>query len=337
MQRTIILDSNIWLAEQMLRHSAGSTFRFYVRTNGIRVAVPEVVRREVVLNLSENLKGDAREMKDSHSRLLRVVGSMKELVLPSDEELVRTAEKAFENARVEIIDIPFSLESARASFEKCLRGEPPSGPKNQQFKDGVLWADCIRLAAESPVTLVTSDKDFYAERKYERGLAPNLLAEAEGTPYGVSAAHELAAVLSSVRIEIALDYDRLAAEFLAQIRQELNVLLGRFGFLLAERTGASHKLFATDNPAEAHLEFHLLFRCQHPDGREGLLDLAGDGRYSPAGATFSNLHVRREEFAYDDVDGRRLAKSAIMMVGTMVAGHRTVHHEIRVPLAEIQG
>ena len=156
------------------------------------------------------------------------------------------------------------------------------------------------------------------------------------TASSVTAAHELAAVLSSLRTEIALDYDRLAAEFVAQIRQRLDDLLGRRGFLLAERSGASHKMFATDNPAEAHLEFHLQFRCQHSDGREGLLDLAGDGRYSPADATFSNLQVRSEEFSYDDVDGRKQATSAIIMAGTAVAGNRTVHHEIRVPLAETE-
>jgi len=72
MPLTLVIDSNIWLGEQMLRHSAGSALRFFLRTNGARVALPEVVRREVVLHLGRTLKELSQGMQESHERMLRL-------------------------------------------------------------------------------------------------------------------------------------------------------------------------------------------------------------------------------------------------------------------------
>ena len=47
MNLTVVLDSNIWMQEQMLRHSVGSAVRFFLRKRDARIVVPEVVRLEV--------------------------------------------------------------------------------------------------------------------------------------------------------------------------------------------------------------------------------------------------------------------------------------------------
>lgn len=200
----------------MLRHSSGSALRFFLRTSGARVALPEVVRREVVRRLLAELHNLSHDIQHSHGRLLRHLGALKELVLPSAQEVEDAAKGAFERTRIDIVDVPFTIESARASFEKCIAGEPPSGPKDQQFKDGVVWADCIRLAADDPVLLVSCDKGFFRNRRYEDGLASNLAAEAQATKCGINLVHELAAVLSLVRTEVSVDYrglgDRLPSD-----------------------------------------------------------------------------------------------------------------------------
>src|SRR5262245_4750199 len=109
----LVIDSSIWLAEQMLRHSSGSALRFFLRTRGAQLALPEVVRLEVVRHLAEQLDDLAQRMREDHGRLLSHVGTLRELVLPSANELREAAARAFENARIRILDVPFSLESAR--------------------------------------------------------------------------------------------------------------------------------------------------------------------------------------------------------------------------------
>jgi hypothetical protein len=329
---TIVLDTNVWLKNAMLRDSAGAALRFYLRQFGARVAVPEVVRSEVVIHLGQDLKETAARIRADYRQLLKHVGRLHELVLPDDGVLEGTAEAAFEKCGIELLDVPFSVDSARHSFEKCLKGEPPSGPKNQQFKDGVLWADCIRLADEAPVLLVTEDKGFYEGREYAKGPAANLLREVEATKHGITVTHELAAVLERVRRDIPIDYDLLAANFLPTVQAGVDRLLDHNGFVLGARLGGSHKLFATDNPTEVHLEFTLTYRAVHPDGREGALNLRGDGKYAPQTTAFEGLQGRSEELVFQDVEGERISKNVTLAVGTAFLGHRIVHHEVRTPL-----
>ena len=116
MQLTVVLDSNIWLNEQMLRHSVGSAVRFFLRRQNARVVVPEVVRREVELHLENELKELATCLREKHRRLLSLVGQLKEQVLPTDEELKRAVLSAFAKAGIEISDLPFSLEARDGNF-----------------------------------------------------------------------------------------------------------------------------------------------------------------------------------------------------------------------------
>ncbi len=153
MALTVVLDSNIWLSEQMLRHSAGAAVRFYLRRHGARIVLPEVVRLEVILHLSERMKELAATTRQAHRALLPLAGRLRELVLPDDAQLEAIAARAFEDIGIPVTHIPFSVESARASFEKCVRAEAPSGPKNQQFKDGVGGVTACELRMTRPCSL----------------------------------------------------------------------------------------------------------------------------------------------------------------------------------------
>lgn len=333
MALTVVLDSNIWLSEQMLRQSAGAAVRFYLRRHDARIALPEVVRLEVILHLSERMKELAATTRQAHRALLPLAGRLRELVLPDDAELEAIAARAFEDIRVPVCHIPFSVESARASFEKCVRAEAPSGPKNQQFKDGVVWADCLRLAHDSPVLLVTQDKGFYEGRDYQQGLANNLKREAASVTHDISIGHELSAVLERVRDEVPMNYDAIEAGIMtAEKRTEVSRLLGSVGYTLSDRVAATHQLFATDNPSEALIEFGLTFRGLHPDGRDGQLIVRGEGRYVSETGAFADIRQRGDEFVYTDETGEKKRANQVIMVGAAHIGHRVVQHDVRVPL-----
>lgn len=333
MPLTVVLDSNIWLSEHMLRHNAGAAVRFYLRRHDARIALPEVVRLEVSLHLSEHMKELAATTRQAHRALLPLAGRLRELVLPEDAELEAIAARAFEDIRVPVLDIPFTVESARASFEKCVRAEAPSGPKNQQFKDGVVWADCLRLARDTPVLLVTQDKGFYEGRDHGKGLAASLRLEAAAAPHDISISHELSAVLERVREAVPMNYDAIEAGVLtAEKRTEVSRLLGSASYTLGDRVAATHQLFATDNPSEALIEFSLTFRALHPDGRDGQLAVRGEGRYVSGTGEVADIRQRGDEFTYTDDTGEQKKANKVLMVGAAHIGHRVVQHDVRVPL-----
>ena len=247
MSLAVILDSNIWLNEQMLRHSVGSAVRFFLRRHNAHVMVPEVVRLEVELHLEKDLKELTAGLRKEHRRLLGLVGELKEQVLPTDDELTKMASTAFANAGIEISDIPFSLKSARSSFEKTIRFEPPHGLNNQQFKDGVIWADCLKLAMHSPVLFVTKDRNFYKNRDYRQGLADNLLKEAQQATHDISISHDIGSILERIGEPISIDYFVLHRAYYPSISDGTERLIGSEEYQLAEMLKCEHKVFATNN------------------------------------------------------------------------------------------
>ncbi len=329
MQLTVVLDSNIWLNEQMLRHSVGSAVRFFLRRQNARVVVPEVVRREVELHLENELKELATCLREKHRRLLSLVGQLKEQVLPTDEELKRAVLSAFAKAGIEISDLPFSLESARSSFEKVIRSEPPSGPKNQQFKDGVIWSDCLILAEDSPVLFVTQDKAFYKDREYSKGLAENLSREAQSVPHKISIAHEINAILERIGSPVQIDYAGLHKLYYPTIRDETERLIGSEGYVLGELLAGEHSAFATNDPRVGHVEFSLRYKCIHPAQAVGLLVAKGECVIDSVTGELSEFRNRGEDFQYVNSDGEQEKRNIVFGAGNIVLGHRTVQHSVR--------
>jgi len=335
MQLTVVLDSNIWLCEQMLRNSTGSAVRFFIRKHGARIVVPEVVRLEVELHLERQLTELSSQLRDGHARLLQVVGELKELVLPSDDELRDVAKNGFTNAGIAIADFPFSIESARSSLEKCIRSEPPSGPKNQQFKDGVIWADCLRLADKSSVLFVTQDKAFYEDRDYKKGLAANLLAEAKSVPHMITIAHEVRSIFDFFGEPIQIDYNQLHEQYYPQIRKNTERLIGSEGFILGDLLDGQHDVFATENPDVAHVEFLLRYCCDHPSRQSGTLLAKGECVFRPSTETLDEFRSRDEEFQFQDDEGEQQKRKNLWVSGSAVSGHRTVKHTVRTSLDNI--
>ena len=280
-------------------------------------------------NLGRDLVRTAKEIREGFGKLHPIVGALRELVLPSDDELRKIAELSFDNARIDLFEIPFSIDSAKSSLEKCIQSLPPSGPGNQQFKDGVIWADCCQLAAQGPVHFVSMDKGFFKDRDYKKGLTENLEAESKSTNYGVSISSELKSVLALVRAEIPIDFDHLENAFLQVILEVELTALEREGFIRGSRKAVEHQLFATDDPATAYLEFALEFECLGPNNRVGRFTARGEGRFTPSTNSIDQLRSRGSEFVFENEEGQQVRRNAVVMAGCAHLGHRLVPHEVK--------
>jgi len=332
MQLTVVLDSNVWLNEQMLRQSLGSAVRFYLRRHNARVVVPEVVRLEVELHLEKDLKELTSKLREGHKQLLGLVGQLKEQILPTDDDLTKIALSAFANAGIEISEVLFSLESARSSLEKIIRSEPPSGPKNQQFKDGVIWADCLKLANDSPVLFVTQDKAFYKDREYKNGLAENLANEAMNVKYEISIAHNIRSILERIAEPVRVDYSVLHDVYFPTIKDEAEKLIGSEGYTLGDLLSGEHSAFATDDPKIGYVEFSLRYRCVHPTQSDGFFVAKGKCLLDSATGELSDFQNRGEEFQFINSEGEQKKKIVSLYGANIVIGHRLVQHSVRAAL-----
>src|SRR2546429_534485 len=103
----------------------------------------------------------------------------------------------FQSVGVPLIEIPFSFADAQDSFRRVIEQIPPSD-RDQQFKDGVIWANCVELLKSEDVFLVTSDKAFYHDRNYEKGLALPLRKEISEFPHQFTLLSELGLFLGQI-------------------------------------------------------------------------------------------------------------------------------------------
>ena len=198
----------------------------------------------------------------------------------------------------------------------------------QQFKDGVLWADCLCLLQSDEVVLVTDDRAFYEEQKLASGLAKSLREEAAACPHPIRALPTLSDLLETIRAPIPLDVDRLQRAFLERYRDSVYGTLERTGFELGERTEARITPFATENPSVLFVEFGISFGCSDltDQGRTGgALSLTGDCSFDTNTQEYLEIRNFGERFRFLDTDGTvSERRNQVIFAGSAVMGHRVV-------------
>ncbi len=328
----VVLDSNIWLSELGLRSPLGAVTRLFIRQHGARIALPEVIRLEVERHYRNRLREFIAKIQDSHRQLLTAFGSLKELVLPDASAVDDKVASIFKNIEVDVLEVPLSLESARSSFLKTIDKIPPSD-RTQEFKDGVLWADCASLLQTDDVRLVTADKAFYHDRDLTKGLARNLAEEVSTAPFKLQVFPSLSDLLVDLRTQLEIDEGKLASTFLAQNKTSIDGILSRNSFELGSRRKVERVLYATENPRFLFIEFAIEYDAKQiaGDGRtDGVLTLRGDGVYDTRSSSFGELRNYGEQLSFQPADGgERQIQNQVIFVGGITIGHKEVAHTIR--------
>lgn len=331
----VVFDTNIWFSELGLRSPSGAAARFFLRQKQARLALPEVVRLEVEHNLRNRLREFVANIRNDHRKLLTAFGTLKEVVLPSDEDIEKKVSEVFATVDVDLLEVPFSLPSARSSLIKTIDKVPPSDG-GQQFKDGVLWADCATLLKDDDVILVSADKAFYQDRDYAKGLSAPLAAEISSAQHQVTLLPNLSALLKELRTDIPVDEGLLADTFLEQNRESITGTLARNGFELGRRLHLVRDLYATESPSLLFMEFSMEYECVDVSGAtrdSAVLTLKGDGMYNARTARFEQLRNFGEELRFRLADGTEKEVRNVVVFGAGITiGHKEVSNTVRYKL-----
>ena len=323
----VVFDTNIWISQLGLRSPSATAVRYFLKKEGAQLALPEIVRLEVEHELRNRLQEFIRNIQENYHQLLTAFGHLKEVVLPSSEEIEKKVLELFDTVDVNIKEIPFTLDSARSSFIKTINKQPPSD-KDQQFKDGVLWADCAHLLENDDVILVSADKGFYQDRDYSKGPETSLAAEVRGAPHKLRLLSNIGDLLKEIQQKVDLDEELLVSSFFEQNRVSINEILDRQGFILGSRLNLTRTLYITENPGLLFLEFSMEYECQDISGsnrNSAILKLKGDGIYNTLTGQFERLRNFGEELRYHFEDGTEYVTRNYVLFGVgMVFGHKEI-------------
>ena len=326
----VIFDTNIWIKHLALQSAAGSSVRFYLNRMKATVALPDVIRRETQYNLSKQLLDHLYQIRSSNRALLSALGKMKDVVLPSEQDLFDAANKFTERLGLPVEHVAFSLSVAEDALKKVLEGVPPNGPKNQQFKDSVIWAHCIELLADDDVSLVTEDRGFFESRNHGNRLAAKLRSEIADVEHQFRIYDSLEAFLEEIRADVSISSDVVIDAF----RKEFGGIDVRMaaanGYeILNPRLEASY--FVTEVPSEMYVTGTILWDCSVGGDIEAVLLINLSGIYDAASECFTKIRREGEILAREDENGNQevLCKSAIAYGEPGYVGHRTVTHQVR--------
>jgi len=173
----IVLDTNIWRAQLLLRNPLGAALVFAVRSSGGAIGLPEVISDEILKQLTKAGQEAADLVRRGFGILEKLVGSRSAYELPGAEQIHQSIMEQFKEIAPFLHTVPFTLEHAKAALSRVNGETPPNGPKNQQFKDSAIWEAILELAQTFRVYFVTSDKGFFEGKDPRKGLAAILQRE----------------------------------------------------------------------------------------------------------------------------------------------------------------
>lgn len=331
----VVLDSNIWISQLGLNSPVGTAVRFFIKKRKAQLALPEVIRLETENNLRDRLNGHISKIRDNYSALLTAFGQLKEIVLPDESAVDNKVAEVFSSTGLEIRDVPFSTDSARDSFVRTVRELPPCD-RSQEFKDGMIWADCLKLLKEDDVILVTADKAFFQDRDYSKGLNKVLDEEARGAKHPLRLLPSIEKLLDDIKVEVTLDEQLLVSSYLEQNGETVQQILGKNGFEAQRGAGVEMKLFATENPSKMFLSFVIKFECKDvtKEGRfGGILSVRGDGFYNSDSHSLEQLKSFEEELKFKLEDGsEKQFRNVTVRVAGITMGHKEETHTVRYEL-----
>ena len=328
----VVLDSNIWISQQGLNSARAAACRYFIKTKGATLAVPEAVKQEVESKVRESLRRHRASIESAHRQLLAHFGELREISLPSDEEIGAVATGLIAGTDVPMREMPLTVAAARSSFEKIVRKEPPSA-RQEQFADGVIWAHCLELLEESDVDLVSGDKAFFQDLDYRKGLAANLCEEVARCPGRLRLFSDLGGLLQEIREHVTVPDPVLVEGAIAGVGAAMDELLVEHGFMREGEASVRSEQFLTEQSTTLYVELEAQFRCRDvtPLKRgEGTLSVRARGMYDNTSDTLSNVQPVGIRLSYVDEEGERVARQAhYASAEPAVIGHRRVAHALR--------
>lgn len=331
----ILFDANVWISQLGLQSKHGAAVRYFARKQGAIVVIPEIVQLEVEEVLARRLINMRTSIRKGYRNLLPVFGQLQSNHLPSEDDIRDRVANIIPDFDVPTRSMPFNLEAARSSMMKLLRKAPPSATK-EEFRDGVIWAHCLELLGEGDVYFVSEDTDFYEHRKYEKGLAHELVGEmrARSNSHEIKLFSTLESLLGCIRVPIEVDVDQLFALVRESEEGKIQDLLEAHGFDYFGSLEGEVACFATEKADEVYLRFELNHSCRDTTGagrREGQLRVKGSGFLNPELTVVREVTLSHVLLDYPDWKGGDPTRGYVSVSAHFNAPEV---HQIRVPLEQ---
>ncbi|MFC5828975.1 PIN domain-containing protein [Nonomuraea insulae] len=256
----VLIDTNIWRSETLLRTPLGVALLYAVRQNDAKLGMPEVIKREIKKQILQSGMEAFDRMVKSGRLLQRLLNSSVDPLL-SSRSPERKIEQAIQDRLIELqplmIHVPLTLDHVRRALDRVDAGLPPSGGRKQQYKDCLIWEAARDLATDYVVYIVSQDAAFFENKS----LAKALFRECSQEGFEIKAFPSLQDVLVDLAPAVPnIDRDALSRLVAAEALSSATAMLKSLrGFTLGDLLNLDVKVFGTEDPSRLSATFEAAY------------------------------------------------------------------------------
>lgn len=175
----VVIDTNVWIQMPLLKNSTGAALIYSLSKGKLKLGLPEIIEREILKNIISKMRENIDKVKDGLRQIQMIMGKSPIVNYPSDETIEDAViNRIQEFERLSILKrIPIKLEHTKAAIDRLIKDLPPNAPKNQQFKDSLIWESLKELAKKFKIYFISNDNGFYLPDKNNNKMAKVLEEE----------------------------------------------------------------------------------------------------------------------------------------------------------------
>jgi hypothetical protein len=264
-----------------------------------------------------------------------LVGSAADVRLPSDDALEAATGKRTNELKDLIIRAPFTIDSAVKALDRVDGKRPPAGAQ-QQFKDSVIWEDCVAWAVTYDVHLVSNDHAFYEEKNKQRGLSRALISELDALGLSISLHGSLSELLRELgaNADAGFNLEPVARAVYYRAMYLFSLQAAKLSYELGEVMSVRVEAFATQDASLLSVRFNIL---ELGIGDDLGASVTGQCTYSMEDQVVTVLQLDGVIIRERTSEGFAERKIAFGNVITVLDASSEAKHEASVPIPGVNG
>lgn len=277
----VVLDTNVWLKERLLRSAAGVALLYAIHRIDARILLPDSTRREIYIGAERDGAGAVAKIERGLRIVQELTGARPAIEIPSTEMFRRGAEERLDELSDLLLPIEVAHKHLAAALDRVITHRAPART-SEQFRDCVLW-ECI-IDHDEDCLLVTSDEDFLDKSSGRHALASELENEAKGR---IQVFATVADLLRTIEPQLPqVDTEHIATLIARETEPVLEDCSSSQSWTLGPRVGAELEMYLTERLSTIAVVFELKFRALHGldlDGElveEGIAQVRGECLFS---------------------------------------------------------
>lgn len=332
----VVLDSNIWISESLLRTPRGAALLYSLRQLDGRVAFNTVIKKEITRNIIEKRYNKAvRNVKRGMRTIQIISGEKPEIRMPSDEEIRNSILERFDEISDYLEFYNLNIDDYESAADRIIYKKSPS-KNGEEFRDSLIWEMTLELGIENDIHIVTNDSDFCQNKNPNKGLDKDLESEFSELEGDINHHKDISDFLSYMEEDIEHpDKENIARIIKEHSQSRLQEESENKEFVLGDFQGYSIDIYLTEEDSILSVDFALNYDAFDITDSEG--NEIEKATFVAKGSCSYNLDeesvddIEWDEMTCVNSDGESIPGTGTVFVraGTAVIGTRHIPYTLQ--------